>query len=225
MRRPAVIVALGLVFAARAGADDALHTGVVNLDRPTVVALGVQLLISGDDNHNAQVAVRYRAAGTAEWRSAMPLFRVHPESVVGRTVPEQLAGSIFDLSPGTTYEIELHATDPDGPVDQTITLANGQTLKVEKRALPDGVRVIVGTDITEITEGERWRRRSMPRSRATSSPSPTAATRTTSSSRPAARPTIRSSSAARARTARSSTAKGTRATCSTSTAASSTSSG
>jgi len=123
MRRPAVIVALGLVFAARAGADDALHTGVVNLDRPTVVALGVQLLISGDDNHNAQVAVRYRAAGTAEWRSAMPLFRVHPESVVGRTVPEQLAGSIFDLSPGTTYEIELHATDPDGPVDQTITLA------------------------------------------------------------------------------------------------------
>ncbi len=41
---------------------------------------------------------------------------------------------------------------------QTITLANGQTLKVEKRILPDGVRVIVGTDITEITEGERKRR-------------------------------------------------------------------
>src|SRR5205823_5982951 len=134
MRRPAVIVALGLVFAARAGADDALHTGVVNLDRPTVVALGVQLLISGDDNHNAQVAVRYRAAGTAEWRSAMPLFRVHPESVVGRTVPEQLAGSIFDLSPGTTYEIELHATDPDGPVDQTITLA-GTTIQNATRGL------------------------------------------------------------------------------------------
>jgi signal transduction histidine kinase len=42
--------------------------------------------------------------------------------------------------------------------DQTITLANGQTLKVEKRTLPDGVRVIVGTDITEIAEGERKRR-------------------------------------------------------------------
>jgi signal transduction histidine kinase len=41
---------------------------------------------------------------------------------------------------------------------QTITLANGQTLKVEKRTLPDGVRVIVGTDITEIAEGERKRR-------------------------------------------------------------------
>jgi signal transduction histidine kinase len=42
--------------------------------------------------------------------------------------------------------------------DQTITLANGQTLKVEKRTLPDGVRVMVGTDITEIVEGERKRR-------------------------------------------------------------------
>jgi signal transduction histidine kinase/PAS domain-containing protein len=42
--------------------------------------------------------------------------------------------------------------------DQTITLANGQTLKVEKRTLPHGVRVIVGTDITEIVEGERKRR-------------------------------------------------------------------
>jgi signal transduction histidine kinase len=41
---------------------------------------------------------------------------------------------------------------------QTITLANGQTLKVEKRTLPDGVRVIVGSDITEIAEGERKRR-------------------------------------------------------------------
>jgi signal transduction histidine kinase len=40
---------------------------------------------------------------------------------------------------------------------QTITLAHGQTLKVEKHTLPDGVRVIVGTDITAIAEGERHR--------------------------------------------------------------------
>src|SRR2546422_3401837 len=118
----ALIVAVALAFAGRARADDVLHPGAANLDRPTLVALGVQLLISGDDNHDAQVALRYRAAGTSAWRDAMPLFRVHPESVVGRSVPEQFAGSIFDLSPGTTYEIELHATDPDGPVDQTITL-------------------------------------------------------------------------------------------------------
>ena len=123
MRFPAaLIVAATLALTGRARADDVLHPGEVNLDRPTLVALGVQLLISGDDNHDARVTVRYRVAGTPDWRDAMPLFRVHPESVVGRTVPEQFAGSIFDLSPATTYEIELHATDADGPVDQTITV-------------------------------------------------------------------------------------------------------
>ena len=42
--------------------------------------------------------------------------------------------------------------------DQRITLANGQTLKVEKRTLPHGARVIIGNDITDIVEGERMRR-------------------------------------------------------------------
>jgi len=118
---------LTLIFAAMlaiqpsARADDVLHPGPVNVDRPTLVTLGVQLLITGDDNHNAEVAVRYRVAGSSDWKPAMNLFRVFPESVVGRAVPEQFAGSIFDLHPSTTYEIELHATDADGPVDQTLT--------------------------------------------------------------------------------------------------------
>ncbi len=120
-RLPALVLAAALAFPGRARADDVLHPGGVNLDRPTLVTLGVQLLISGDDNHDAQVGVRYRPLGAPDWKPAMTLFRVHPESVVGRTVPEQFAGSIFDLQPATTYEIELHATDPDGPVDQTLT--------------------------------------------------------------------------------------------------------
>ena len=114
--------AIALV-AAHARADDVLHPGAVQLDRPTVVTLGVQLLITGDDDHDARVAVRYRALGDTVWRSGMDLVRVRPEVVVGRTVPEQFAGSIFDLSPATTYEIELHAMDADGPVDQTIPLS------------------------------------------------------------------------------------------------------
>ena len=120
----ALLLAAAIAFAAAgARADDVLHPGTVGVDRPTVVTLGVQLLVTGDDDHDARVAVRYRPLGTTAWRSAMDLFRVHPESVVGRTVPDQFAGSIFDLTPGTTYEIELHATDPDGPVDQTIPVS------------------------------------------------------------------------------------------------------
>src|SRR5262249_30843109 len=102
----ALASALVLVAAAARGAaaDDVLHPGAVNIDRPTVVTLGVQLLVTGDDNHNARVAVRYRPTGDPTWRDGLDLFRVHPEDVVGRTVPEQFAGSIFDLVPGTTYD-------------------------------------------------------------------------------------------------------------------------
>src|SRR5437867_5508536 len=98
-----LVLAAIIAVPTRALADDVLHPGSVNLDRPTLVTLGVQLLVSGDDDHDAQVTVRYRVAGTPDWRDAIPLFRVHPESVVGRTVLEQFAGSLFDLSPASTY--------------------------------------------------------------------------------------------------------------------------
>jgi hypothetical protein len=104
-----------------ARADDVLHPGAVVLDRPTLRTAGIRLLVSGDDDHDARVAVRYRRSGDPAWRSAMDLFRVRPEHVVGRTVPEQFAGSIFELEPGATYDVELHATDPDGPVDATMS--------------------------------------------------------------------------------------------------------
>src|ERR1039457_2735774 len=103
-------------------ADNVLHPGTPMLDRPTLTALGVQLPITGDDNFNATVSVRYRPSGATVWRQALPLFRVHPEATALWTLTPQFAGSIFDLRPGTSYDIELHATDPDGPVDQIFTL-------------------------------------------------------------------------------------------------------
>jgi len=126
-------------------ADDVLHVGATQLDRPTVVALGVQLLITGDDNHNASVAVRYRAAGTTAWRRAMPLFRVRPEVVTGRTVPAQFAGSIFDLVPNQSYEIELRAVDADGSVDQVVNLT-GTT-----RAVPSEPKTPNRKSVTDVT--------------------------------------------------------------------------
>jgi len=104
-------------------AEDVLRPGTPQLDRPTLMALGVKLPVSGDDNYNARVSVRYRQAGATAWREALPLYRVLLESVVGWEVEPQFSGSIFDLRPGVTYEIELHVVDPDGSVDQTLTLA------------------------------------------------------------------------------------------------------
>jgi hypothetical protein len=103
-------------------ADDVLHPGTPELDPPTITALGVALPITGDDNFTATVAVRYRVSGTTAWHDALPLQHVHAEAVMGFTVEPSFAGSIFDLAPDTDYDIELHATDADGGVDQTLML-------------------------------------------------------------------------------------------------------
>jgi hypothetical protein len=129
MRAAVLLLVLCATFAL---ADDVLQVGSVNVDPPTLVTLGVQLLVSGDDDRDASVAVRYRAVGESTWRDALPLFRVRPEVVVGRTVPEQFAGSIFELTPDTAYEIELHATDTDGPVDIVVPVT------ASTRPLPSG---------------------------------------------------------------------------------------
>jgi hypothetical protein len=52
----------------------------------------------------------------------MPLQRVHAELVTGFTVGAGFAGSVFDLAPATTYELELHAVDADGAFDQTLVV-------------------------------------------------------------------------------------------------------
>ncbi|MDQ6678854.1 MAG: hypothetical protein M3Z09_16340 [Acidobacteriota bacterium] len=122
-------------------ADSVLRPGTPVLDRPTVTALGVQLPLSGDDNFNSSVTVRYRVSGTTAWKAALPLFRVHPETVANWNIAPQFAGSIFDLRPSTSYDIELHATDPDG-LDQVLTLS-GATRGVPKDPVNPVIRNVV----------------------------------------------------------------------------------
>jgi hypothetical protein len=115
-------------FPSAAHAADALTLGELRLDRPTPHTLGVQLLVSDDDDRDASVTVRVREVGSDVWRDAHPLLRVWPETVTV-VVPAQFAGSLFGLEPDTAYEIELTATDPDG---------GGAVLTIEAttRALP-----------------------------------------------------------------------------------------
>ncbi len=87
-----------------------------------MTALGIKLPISGDDNFSATVSVRYRESGQASWQLALPLFRVHPESTSPYVLAPHFAGSIFDLRPATTYQIELTVQDPDGPLNRLFTL-------------------------------------------------------------------------------------------------------
>jgi hypothetical protein len=120
--RTKIIILLTFLASGLALADNVIHPGVPVFDRPTLTTLGVQLPITGDDNFNASVTVRYRKTGASTWRQALPLFRVHPENTTSWTVAPQFAGSVFDLRPNTSYDVELHVVDSDGPVDQIFTL-------------------------------------------------------------------------------------------------------
>jgi hypothetical protein len=131
-----------------ARADDVLHLGTPAFDPPTLVALGLSVPITGDDNFTAAIAVRYRVTGATAWRDAMPLVHVHAEAVTGLTVAPQFAGSILDLAPDTAYDIELHASDADGAVDTTLMLsAHTRPVPIAEPAHP---RVVAVTDLASL---------------------------------------------------------------------------
>ena len=87
----------------------------------TLVSLGFEWKITGDDNRNAQVEVTYRPRNAAQWMKALPLMRsqgerVQPPVSMGTqgsgagypvfayTAPNMFVGSILNLNPDTEYE-------------------------------------------------------------------------------------------------------------------------
>ena len=122
-----------------------LEVGEARLDRPTLTALGVQLLFAGDSNQDASVEMRFREAGATSWRDAQPLHRVRPGLVRGLEVDLQFAGNVsgqFDIdtfnggidncfgpkaqrtskyAPG----MELSFSEGDGDARVTVSTVNG----------------------------------------------------------------------------------------------------
>jgi Right handed beta helix region len=100
-----------------AQADLASIPGEPAPEPATFLALAVRWPVRGDANGNATIRARYRPAGEANWREALPLFRTHPDKVsTENRVPGGwlFAGSIVELAPGTEYEVHLRLDDPDG---------------------------------------------------------------------------------------------------------------
>ena len=116
--RSAAMIFAGLVAVEAAWGGNAATAGKFTEELSTIKCLGVRWLVGGDDNHNARVRVEYRKVGTKEWRRALDLFGVETEGIrkVNRPPAGQrlYAGSIFDLAPGTRYEVKLSLEDPDG---------------------------------------------------------------------------------------------------------------
>jgi hypothetical protein len=98
------------------------------VEPPTLVSLGFEWKITGDDNRNARVETSYRRRGESQWREGLPLLRLQREQVgaIPRaevpdryllfkyTVPNMFAGSVLNLEPDTEYECRFVLSDPDG---------------------------------------------------------------------------------------------------------------
>ena len=53
-------------------AENAVKPGEFIVERPTLLSLGFEWKISGDDNRNAAVEVTYRRTGSGKWNQALP---------------------------------------------------------------------------------------------------------------------------------------------------------
>jgi hypothetical protein len=141
--------ALGALCCASAWSQSAISVGELEVDPPTLAAIGLSVQIAaGDSEYNAQARVEYRPAGTDQWRRAMDLMRVRPDRSRTPTRPPEFAGSIIGLSPGTTYDIRVSVTDPDGGnATRTVTTSTRPVPPSE----PTTARPIRVTTTTELT--------------------------------------------------------------------------
>jgi hypothetical protein len=116
-------------------AQDRVRAGELYVEPPTLVSLGFEWSIEGDEDRDATVEVSYRTAGEGAWFEGLPLVRVGGERInenaLQYTTPHMFAGSIFELEPGTVYECRFVMRDPDG-VDGDAE----RTVTVETRAEP-----------------------------------------------------------------------------------------
>ena len=130
--------------------------GEVSTPYPTIINLAVEWKIKGDDNQNGIVYVKFREKGQTKWNDAMPLRRVpagenQSLKVIADSVPNypdfswknKHSGSIFDLKPNTTYEINLKLEDPDGGSSE-------RTIEARTRPIPN---ITKNASITEIAPG------------------------------------------------------------------------
>ncbi len=135
MKRLFCTIAVVVLTAPALRAENGVRPGEFIIEPPTLICLGFEWAIGGDDNRNATVDVSYRRAGDSQWREALPLLRMGGEKIFRApyTVPDRFAGSILDLDPDTAYEVRLTMKDPDGVSGQAV-----QPAKVRTRGEPKG---------------------------------------------------------------------------------------
>jgi hypothetical protein len=128
--------------AAAADSNNRVTPGEFVIDHPTLINLGFEWVIQGDDNRNAKVDVTYRKRGESQWKVAMPLLRLQGERIYQNQgvfdviSPNMFAGSILDLEPDTEYEARFIMSDPDGVVGSNGSATKTVTVRTRPEPKP-----------------------------------------------------------------------------------------
>jgi len=142
-RLPAAALSLALVVTVlvvpatipvAAAPGDEIAPGTVRVDA-TYDNIGVVWSVSGDNNLNSAMQLDFRRAGTSVWLPGALSVRAYPTLVVNGS-PLGLnywGASAMFLEPGTTYDLRLTITDPDGGGSTQTVSGTTRTM-----ATPDG---------------------------------------------------------------------------------------
>jgi hypothetical protein len=98
----------------------------LELERATPEQIAFRLLVTSAVPADAKLNVRYKRTCDPDWRDAHPAYRVNPAWIAGGAPVEPVdsfAGTIFDLIPGTSYEIELTLVRPGQADERMVAVA------------------------------------------------------------------------------------------------------
>ena len=119
--------------------------GAFVIEPPTLINLGFEWYVEGDENRDATVQVWYRKkgdhaarigdlrrkGGNQQWQRGLDLLRIKNErskrNEYDYTAPNMFAGSILDLEPDTEYECYFVMSDPDGVRGESFKLVTVRT--------------------------------------------------------------------------------------------------
>jgi Right handed beta helix region len=157
-----LVTTCGVDLSALSG-PNAVVAGALSSPFPTINHLSVLWAVSSDANRNSKVTVRFRKLGASDWKIAMPLRRVAPDTNEGFTWAYRHAGSLFGLDAGTTYEIEATLDDPDGGSETRTISATTRSVPAAmpgapvKAATPSNIETVlnaaVAGDIIQLGSG------------------------------------------------------------------------
>jgi hypothetical protein len=111
---------------------EAVAAGELIVEPPTLISLGFEWMIEGDADRDAHAEIYYRRPGEPEWRRGLDLMRLQNERTIysqtlDYTAPNMFAGSLFELEPGTAYEVRLVLSDPDGVAGEAERIVTAAT--------------------------------------------------------------------------------------------------